>query len=583
MRRWIDGIIAAVRRGRRFATYDVWHIGRPGEDVPSGFIIKQIRVAILLISNLLRGTMMLRASALTFATILAIVPSLAIMFYVIQTFGLDEAIFDATKNQVEGFVDRAAEFVRPESLPEEDAGETGVDAVMRDGAFQIEAVVEGDGEGVGENADASETPGVGEGLPDAQPQPSNEAAADAPGAAAPRATPETNKTLQRLLREMLFPESAESDGGYIDPVQELFDMSSRLADDATNDPSGLLVAGVILFLTTVLGLMRNIEKSFNHIWGVRRTRSWFRMVGDYMLITMLLPFVAALVMGVTAALQTETVQEQLGPLAAVVRGSQYVVIGFVFTALYFVVPNTRVRLMNAALGGLVAGTIWLLMSWGFVHFQFGLARYSVVYSTFAQFPIMLMWIYLSWIVLLFGAELTFAYQNEKTFAMERFAEEASFAYREALALRAMLDVAQRFDNGEPGFAPAPAAKRLNVPTRLLNDVMEDLEQAGLVIACATEPVTYQPSRALTKIAIRDVVRAMREVGRDPSLLREDEQVAALLDEVYGEHLGHQTMTLAELVERFPPAGKTNEAEDAPGSAPRTISFQPRKSKRKPNG
>lgn len=526
MREQIQRLIEAVRRGRRFVTRDIWHIGKPGEEIPSGFIIKQVRVGILLVQSVVQGALMLRAAALTFATILALVPSLAIMFYIIQTFELDEAIFVVAKDKVVAVVEGAAEFLQPEPVVESEA-----DSIDEAGTLEEEAAAP-----AVETQEPGPEPAIEETPPDAVPTQAG------PGQ-------NTDETLRTLIRQLLFPDTESEDEALVDPVQGLFDMASDLADGVASDPSALLVSIVFLFFTTVLGLMRNIEKSFNHIWGVRRTRPWYRMVGDYMLITILLPFVAAGVLGVTAALQSETIQEELGPLAFGLQGVRYLIIWFVFTALYLVVPNTRVKPYYALLGGVVAGTMWIFLSWLYISFQIGVTRYSLIYSTFAQFPVLLMWIYMSWTILLFGAQLSFAYQNEKTFAMERFAEDASYAYRETLALRAMLDVARRFDEGEPGLSPAASAKELNVPTRLMNDTMENLEEAGLVTACATDPITYQPARALNRLTVAEIVRAMRDMGREPSQLREDQIVCAFFDDGMKDSDSEKT-TLADLVVRL---------------------------------
>jgi hypothetical protein len=105
-----------------------------------------------------------------------------------------------------------------------------------------------------------------------------------------------------------------------------------------------------------------------------------------------------------------------------------------------------------------------------------------------------MWAYFSWLIVLLGAELSFAYQNEKTFAMERLAEGASYAYREALGLWAMIELGRRFDRGEPGLSAESAAKAWNVPARLVNETFRELEEGRLVVQCASRPPTYQPSR-----------------------------------------------------------------------------------------
>ena len=412
-------LLEALERGQRFVTRDVWQIGRPGEEIPYGFIIKHVRVVILLMQGLVKDALLLRAAALTFTTTLALVPLLAILVYVLDTFKLEEKVYDFIAKRI----------------------------------FQ----------------------GV------AQPQP-----------------------------EVLAPHQPT----LLDPVQALVDFAKR-----GSNPQALGFWGVLFMLATVFGLMINIESSFNQIWGLKRTRSYYRTFTDYLVVVLGLPFLAAWVLSTTAFPQFFGFDPGLYTFA--VRVAQLVVVWVAFTALYYFVPNTRVYLRYAVLGGLVAGTLWSLTSWAYVAFQFGLREYTLIYQTFAQVPVLLMWIYFSWVILLFGAELTFAYQNEKTFAIERWAAGASHAYREAVGVRAMLEMAWRFQAGLPGLDAAKAAEAWHVPTRLVNDTLRDLEGAGLVRQCVTKPTTYVPARPIEKIRVNDVVTALREAGCEPSALREE--------------------------------------------------------------
>src|SRR5690606_21433607 len=106
------------------------------------------------------------------------------------------------------------------------------------------------------------------------------------------------------------------------------------------------------------------------------------------------------------------------------------------------------------------------VSWYYVRFNYGLARYTFFFSTFALFPMLLFWIYTSWIILLFGCLVSFAYQHEKTFALARLADHATPAYREALAVRVVIEAARRFSTGKPALTVDDAVEAWNVPTRL---------------------------------------------------------------------------------------------------------------------
>jgi membrane protein len=169
-----------------------------------------------------------------------------------------------------------------------------------------------------------------------------------------------------------------------------------------------------------------------------------------------------------------------------------------------------------------------------------------MYSTLAQIPVLLMWVYTSWLTLLAGAELSFAYQNESTYAMERLVENASYAYKEAVGIWAMAELCRRFDAGEPGLTIEQAAMSWNVPSRLLNDTLRLLEEARLVVRSASEPPLYQPARSLDKITVRDVVACLREAGKDPSELRQDPAYGQIALRALGGTVPPAEVTMADL-------------------------------------
>lgn len=551
MRQQLQRLFDAISRGHRFVTHDIWFLGREGEGVPYGFVVKQIRVLIVLLQNMVQDALLLRAAALAYTTVLSLVPFVAVVYFVISQFNLTTEITTLI-----------AGIVGVEPSPQRDAGRIGepedpneqIKGMLELLVPGLSATMEPEPEKPDEKSQeepASDT--------DVEPEAPDENSSEHPlfGPSGPGAmfdsTADDEETSPAPLAEEPAPSDTAEEGkaafpeSYEDPVDLILRMASKSAD-----PKTLGVMGLIFVLTAVFGLMRNIESSFNSIWGLKSTRSWYRMFSDYMMITLLLPFVVMGVIGLTAALSSDIINDRLGYLAYGVRGIQYLVIWFAFSALYAIVPNTKVKWRYAVLGAFVAGTLWLLLSMGYFGLQYGLARNSVVYSSFALFPFMLIWIYFSWVILLFGAELTFAYQNEKTFAMERHAAGASQAYREAVALRVMVETAHRFDAGMPGLAPSEAAEEWKVPMRLLNETLEQLDEAGLVQRSATEPVRFSPARSIDKITIGHVIAALRESGREPSALREEELLKPLLREVSGQDSKLMWEPLSDVVHRLHP-------------------------------
>lgn len=503
---YIAQLSASLERGEKFFRHDIWYIGKPGESIPTGFIIRQVRVAILLFRGIVEETLLLRASALTFTTLLFLVPFLVFMFSFIQTFHLGDHIYLQISDWVDSRIDQVVAVVRSS----DDA------PTVEDPAAQA-------------LDPAAATPGA------ASPPTDDNAAA--------LSSASDRELADAILRTLLPTISQESEeNGLANPV----DVLVGLVETKATDVRTLGLTGLVYVLVTVLGLMRNVEWTFNRIWGVKDTRNLFRSISDYVMITLLLPIVVAAVLGLAAALGTN---DALGSLSILLRGSQVLIISCTFALLYYFVPNTAVNPRCALVGGLFAGILWTLTAWAYVSFNIGLAQYTFFFSTFALFPMLLAWLYVSWVILLFGALVTFAYQNEKTFALERLADKASYAYRESVAVRLMAEMAQRFAEGKPALSAGEVANAWNVPLRLVNEALDILVAAKLAAACATTPVSFQPARAADTIQVIDVVRAQREHGEEPSQLREEDnfrEIYAGLDSADGRAA---TATLAEIAAR----------------------------------
>lgn len=500
MAKTLDRAVEALRRGKRFMIHDAWQIGRPGEKPPSGFLIKHARVVILLVQNLGKNALLLRASALAFASVLAIVPFLAVTFFVIETFSLDKELYAYVARAL-GVAQAQYAGVPAEALPE----------------------------------------------PEDLPLPSETASVETPSETGPLSGDEFKREVAEFFLRIYVEGREEAKPGEMsNPIEAIIEFAKR-----GENPQSIGLAGLIFIVTTVFGLMMNIESAFNQIWGLRDTRTWYRMFSDYVVIVLLLPFFVAAMVSVMAVLHRSSLHLPLSQ-ALVYRAAQYLAVWLSFTMLYVFVPNTVVKLRYALLGGIVGGTLWSMLTWFYIAFQYGLSRYSLLYSTFAQFPVLLMWVYFSWVIVLFGAELTFAYQNEKTFALERFAEKASYAYREALGLRTMVEAARRFAQGLPGLVAEEAAREWNVPLRLVNAVLDEFDHARLLTRSDGPPPRYQPARPLEKITVGHVVTALREAGCDPTALRDDEHFRPLIDRLRLPDEQLMDLPMSALVSPEPP-------------------------------
>ncbi|MFO7900768.1 MAG: YihY/virulence factor BrkB family protein, partial [Planctomycetota bacterium] len=251
---------------------------------------------------------------------------------------------------------------------------------------------------------------------------------------------------------------------------------------------GGLVAGigVAILLWTVIKVLGNIEKSFNDIWGTKKNRTLLRKFSDYLSVVLVCPVLLVLSGSATVVLSTmiKSLSERLGFLAPVIvlllSVLPYLIGWFVFGFIYMFVPNTRVKFKSALVAGVIAGTAFQVMQWGYVNFQVGVTRYSAVYGSFAALPLFLIWLQLSWLIVLFGAELSFAHQNAATYEFEPDCARVSRSFKLLIALRAAQVVVRNFAEGERPLMAAEVSQRIGAPIRLVNEVLLDLEQAGVL-------------------------------------------------------------------------------------------------------
>lgn len=305
------------------------------------------------------------------------------------------------------------------------------------------------------------------------------------------------------------------------------------------DVRALGTIGLLFLLWTTIKLLSTIEVTFNHIWNVTRSRTFLRKLTDYVSVLVIAPILLFVAMSLTAAFQSTAFVAQMregaliGPVAALLLSwLRYVGTWIAFSAIYLFMPNTRVRLRAAILGGVVAGTAWQLAFWAYAYFQIGVAKYGAIYTTFAAIPVFMMWLYLSWTIVLFGAEVAYAMENVGRFWEERRAEGASFAVLEAIALRTMVSVSAAFYRGGHSLTIEEIAERCKAPGRLVSEVLQRLVKWGVCAEIVGEEgaAAYQPGRALEKITPADVLAALRHYG-EPLTLSTGDPEATLATEL----------------------------------------------------
>ncbi len=419
-----------IGRAVEFMTTDIWRMRL--EDLPFGksFLIKQLRIIILTLRGFNEDKCFLRASSLTFYTLLSIVPVAAMLFGIAKGFGFE-------------------------------------------------------------------------------------------------------KMLRKELFER-FPGEAQ---------QEVLTKVIEFAESMLEATKGGLIAGIglIVLFWSVIKVLSYIETSLNDIWEIKQNRTWGRKFSDYLAVMILSPLLIIVSSSVTVFITTRITQltnqiELLGMISPLIFLSlklmPYVLIWILFTVIYVLMPNTKVKLKAGIVAGIVAGTIFQITQWAYISFQVGTARYNAIYGSFAALPLFLFWVQISWWVVLFGAELSFAKQNVATYEYEPDSSRISHAFKKLLTLQVAHLLVGNFSRCEPPSTDLQISMRLEMPIRLLHQILYDLVESGLFIETRTtddNTFGYQPACDINKLTIKSILEAIEHHGTDGIPVAQTEELTVLSD------------------------------------------------------
>jgi membrane protein len=306
--------------------------------------------------------------------------------------------------------------------------------------------------------------------------------------------------------------------------------------------------GVAFLFATAISLLASIEEAFNSIWRVGKSRSWWRKFTDYFSVLLICPIFVLVAASVTVSLQTDAFVQKILAISAfnylylaLLKVFPFVMISLAFMFLYGFMPNTKVRVKSALVGGVVAGSLWQLAQWSYIEFQVGAANFNAIYGSFAQFPIFLVWMYISWTIVLLGAELSFAVQNWRTFQGQVRAEQVTPEEKDKVAVLVLLIQTKRFERGERPLDNERLAEHLGVPLMIVAEVAAVLARAGMLVRLdSPEAVAYGLAMPPEKIRVMDVVGALSRRDKDEraSFIREEYAfVEGVFGALYGEAEG----------------------------------------------
>ena len=322
---------------------------------------------------------------------------------------------------------------------------------------------------------------------------------------------------------------------------------------------GRVLGGVSLafFMWTAVSMVQKVEESLNYVWYVSEPRSFARRFTEYMAVLMIGPLAIFIAIGMITALQNQSIVQYLlqnqivGPVfVATSKLTPYFIVAGVFAFLYWFMPNTRVRVLPALLGGLAGGFIWASMVIIFTTFVVTASARQAVYASFAIAIVTLIWLYLNWLTLLIGAQLAFYIQHPEYLRIGRQEPRLSNSMRERLALNIMLLVGRTFRDPQQSLSIQSLSDALQIPSLTLEPILRDLEDDGLLTT--NEKDELLPGRETALITLREILNVVRSQGgtgswREPRWEKHVDDVGRQLDEATLSTVGE--MTLVDLIDK----------------------------------
>jgi membrane protein len=310
--------------------------------------------------------------------------------------------------------------------------------------------------------------------------------------------------------------------------EEVLIQVTGFARSLLEETKGGMIAGIgvaILFFI-VIKLLSNIEHSFNDIWGIKEPRSAARKITDYISIMLICPILIIMSSGITVFIVTQItlITEQfalLGFFSPLIFFSlkliPYCILCGVFTFIYIFMPNTKVYLKSGLIAGVIAGTAYQAVQWGYIHSQIGVAHYNAIYGSFAALPLFLIWLQISWLIVLFGAEISFAIQNIDTYEFEPDCSRVSSSFKKLLSLQTAHLLIKNFSNGHKPLTATQISHTLEIPIRLIHQILYELAECGVAAETRTKEYkefAYQPARTIDVLTIKYVIDALEQRGAD---------------------------------------------------------------------
>ena len=332
------------------------------------------------------------------------------------------------------------------------------------------------------------------------------------------------KYLENVLRNKL--------SEYKDIVENLITFANTMLAKT----QGGLVAGVgfAMLIYTVMKVFMNVESSFNDIWQVKKGRPYVRKFSDYVSMMLISPVFLITASAVNVYLtdrlrainQHIEVVNFISPvLFSILKIVPFFLIIVLFTLIYMIMPNTKVTLRAGLVGGVIAGSVFQIAQWLYIYFQIGVSNYNAIYGSFAAIPLFIIWLQVSWLIVLFGAKISYATQNYEMYEFETETIHMSDYSRRILSFLVTHQIIQNFKDGIKPQTAIELSQELHIPIRMLKLVLHDLVKCKIISEVLTDKpkiTGFQPAQHIERFTIKSVMERLDRLGEHYSVIEHSE-------------------------------------------------------------
>ncbi|MCW8831107.1 MAG: YihY/virulence factor BrkB family protein [Gammaproteobacteria bacterium] len=294
-------------------------------------------------------------------------------------------------------------------------------------------------------------------------------------------------------------------------------VTRQIIDFVDHIDVGLLgIMGVALLFYTVITLIHKIERAFNYTWHITEYRGLAQRISDYLSVIMIGPILIFTALAITATITSSTLINKLSgiaPFGFIINATgsllPYILVIAAFTVVYLLVPNTKVKFRSALTGAFFAGILWETTGWLFASFVVSSSNYTVVYSSFAILVLFLIWLYLSWLILLVGAAISYYHQHPDKILAEQNLSCLSSRMKEKIALLIMYSIGKHFHENKTPWTSSELSDALNISNETTSHVLHALENSKLICRHQDRDTSYLPCQSLENIYITHILNSIR--------------------------------------------------------------------------